>query len=61
VFIAGNMPMRTEIAPLLVVTKLEQYDYGGASAIAVVMLIASFLLLLAVNRLQAWTARATSR
>jgi len=60
VFIAGNMPMRTEIAPLLVVTKLEQYDYGGASAIAVVMLAASFLLLLAVNRLQAWTARATS-
>jgi len=60
VFIAGNMPMRTEIAPLLVVTKLEQYDYGGASAIAVVMLAASFGLLLAVNRLQAWAARAGS-
>jgi sulfate transport system permease protein len=60
VFIAGNMPMRTEIAPLLIVTKLEQYDYGGATAIAVVMLTASFLLLLAINRLQSWAARATA-
>jgi sulfate transport system permease protein len=60
VFIAGNMPMKTEIAPLLIVTKLEQYDYGGATAIAVVMLGASFVLLLAINRLQSWSARVTS-
>jgi sulfate transport system permease protein len=54
VFIAGNMPMVSEIAPLLIITKLEQYDYGGASAIAVVMLVASFMLLLAINLLQWW-------
>src|SRR6266542_1540598 len=54
VFISGNMPMRTEIAPLLIMTKLEQFDYGGATAIAVVMLVASFLLLLAITGLQAW-------
>jgi sulfate/thiosulfate transport system permease protein len=54
VFISGNMPMRTEIAPLLIMTKLEQFDYAGATAIAVVLLVASFLLLLAVNRLQGW-------
>jgi sulfate/thiosulfate transport system permease protein len=52
IFIAGNMPMRTEIAPLLIVTKLEQYDYAGATAIAAVMLIISFLLLLGINALQ---------
>ena len=46
VFIAGNMPMKTEITPLLIITKLEQYDYAGATAIAVVMLVASFVLLL---------------
>ncbi len=57
VFISGNMPMRTEIAPLLIVTKLEQYDYAGATAIAVVMLLASFTLLLAVNLLQRWSHR----
>ncbi|MCE9672871.1 sulfate ABC transporter permease subunit CysT [Myxococcus stipitatus] len=57
VFISGNMPMRTEIVPLLIVTKLEQYDYAGATAIAVVMLLASFLLLLAVNLLQRWSQR----
>lgn len=57
VFIAGNMPMRTEIAPLLIVTKLEQYDYAGATAIAVVMLVASFVLLLAINLLQWWSHR----
>ena len=57
VFISGNMPMKTEIAPLLIVTKLEQYDYKGATAIAVVMLVASFALLLAINILQKWTAR----
>ena len=54
VFISGNMPMRTEIAPLLIVTKLEQYDYAGATAIAVVMLLASFVLLLGINLLQGW-------
>jgi sulfate/thiosulfate transport system permease protein len=57
VFIAGNMPMRTEIAPLLIMTKLEQYDTAGATAIACVMLAASFLLLLAVNLLQGFAAR----
>jgi sulfate transport system permease protein len=57
VFISGNMPMKTEIAPLLIVTKLEQYDMKGATAIAVVMLVASFVLLLAINILQKWTAR----
>jgi sulfate transport system permease protein len=57
VFISGNMPMRTEIAPLLILTKLEQYDYAGATAIAVVMLTASFALLLAINLLQRWSHR----
>jgi sulfate/thiosulfate transport system permease protein len=57
IFIAGNMPMRTEIAPLLIVIKLEQYDYTGATAIALVMLIASFLLLLVINFLQWWSRR----
>ncbi len=55
VFISGNMPMRTEITPLLIITKLEQYDYAGATAIAVVMLVASFVLLLTINLLQAWS------
>ena len=50
VFISGNMPMQTEIAPLLIITKLEQFDYAGATAIAVVMLLASFLLLLVDQR-----------
>ena len=54
VFISGNMPMKTEITPLLILTKLEQYDYAGATAIAVVMLVSSFLLLLAINLLQRW-------
>jgi sulfate transport system permease protein len=58
VFISGNMPMRTEIVPLLIMTKLEQYDYAGATALASVMLIASFLLLLLINVLQRWTRRA---
>jgi sulfate/thiosulfate transport system permease protein len=57
VFISGNMPMKTEIAPLVIMTKLEQYDYAGATAIAVTLLVASFLLLGAVNLLQAWSAR----
>jgi sulfate/thiosulfate transport system permease protein len=55
VFISGNMPMRTEIAPLLIMTRLEQFDYPGATAIATVLLLASFVLLLAINRLQRWT------
>jgi sulfate transport system permease protein len=54
IFIAGNMPMVSEITPLFIITKLEQYDYAGATAIAVVMLIVSFLMLLAINLLQAW-------
>lgn len=57
VFIAGNMPMHSEITPLLIITKLEQYDYRGATAIAVVMLIASFTLLLVINLLQKWSRR----
>ena len=57
IFIAGNMPMVSEITPLFIITKLEQYDYTGATAIAVVMLIVSFILLLAINLLQAWTRK----
>jgi sulfate transport system permease protein len=57
VFISGNMPFQTEIAPLLIVTKLEQYDYAGATAIAAVMLGVSFLLLLCINGLERWSAR----
>jgi sulfate/thiosulfate transport system permease protein len=57
VFISGNMPMKTEIAPLLIVTKLEQYDYAGATAIATVMLLFSFGLLFLINLLQRWTRR----
>jgi sulfate transport system permease protein len=57
VFIAGNMPMKTEITPLLIITKLEEFDYPGATAIAVVMLVASFLLLLAINFIQWWSCR----
>ncbi|MFJ8261263.1 sulfate ABC transporter permease subunit CysT [Rummeliibacillus sp. NPDC094406] len=52
VFIAGNMPMKTEIAPLLIMTKLEQYDYAGATAIAIVLLISSFVILLVMNIIQ---------
>jgi len=57
IFIAGNLPMKTEIAPLLIVIKLEQYDYAGATAIALVMLLASFLMLLVINLLQWWARR----
>lgn len=57
VFIAGNMPMVSEITPLFIVTKLEQYDYAGATAIAMVMLLVSFILLLTINLLQAWTRK----
>ena len=61
IFIAGNLPMVSEITPLMIITKLEQYDYAGATAIAVVMLSFSFLLLLIINGLQAWTAKRTGR
>ena len=57
IFIAGNMPMSTEIAPLLIVIKLEQYDYAGATAVGAVMLVMSFALLLAINLLQLWSRR----
>ena len=57
IFIAGNMPMVSEITPLLIITKLEQYDYAGATAIAVVMLVSSFGLLLTINLLQAWARK----
>ena len=59
VFISGNMPMKTEIVPLLIMTKLEEYNYEGAIAIAAVMLFVSFLLMLAINILQAWSGRRT--
>ena len=55
IFIAGNLPFISEITPLIIITKLEQYDYAGATAVAVVMLVAAFLMLLAINGLQAWT------
>lgn len=61
IFIAGNIPMVSEITPLMIITKLEQYDYAGATAIASVMLVFSFVLLLVINGLQAWTARRTGR
>ena len=60
VFISGNMPMVSEIAPLMIYSKLEQYDYAGATAVAVVMLVISFGLLLLINMLQAWTRRSQS-
>ncbi len=61
IFISGNMPMKTEIASLLIVTKLEQFDYAGASAIALLMLISSFVLLFMVNFAQWWSTRAQRR
>jgi len=61
IFIAGNIPMVSEITPLLIITKLEQYDYAGATAIATSMLVISLLLLLTINGLQAWTAKRTGR
>ncbi len=57
VFIAGNMPMKTEITPLLIMTRLEQYDYAGATALALAMLVASFALLATIHSLQAWSSR----
>ena len=56
IFIAGNMPLKSEITPLLIMTKLEQYDYAGATALGVVMLVASFILALAINLLQWWSS-----
>jgi len=61
IFIAGNIPMVSEITPLIIITKLEQYDYAGATAVAAVMLIISFTLLLIINGLQAWSARSNER
>lgn len=61
IFIAGNIPMVSEITPLMIITKLDQYDVNGATAIAMVMLIFSFLLLLAINALQAYSAKRTGR
>jgi sulfate transport system permease protein len=61
IFIAGNLPMVSEITPLIIITKLEQYDYAGATTVAAVMLVVSFLLLLVINALQAWTARSSAR
>lgn len=60
IFIAGNMPMVSEITPLLIITKLEQYDYAGATALAVVMLVISFVMLLIINLLQWWSRRSAS-
>ena len=57
IFIAGNMPMKTEITPLLIIIKLEQYDYAGATALAVAMLMVSFGMLLVINLLQRWGVR----
>jgi len=61
VFISGNMPMKTEITPLLIRTKLEQYDYAGGTAVAAVMLVISFILLLMINAFQWWAGRHRSR
>jgi sulfate transport system permease protein len=61
IFIAGNLPMVSEITPLIIITKLEQYDYAGATAVASVMLVASFVLLLIINGLQEWTSRRSGR
>jgi sulfate transport system permease protein len=61
IFIAGNLPMVSEITPLIIITKLEQYDYAGATAVAAVMLVASFVLLLIINGLQGWIDRRSAR
>ncbi len=61
IFIAGNLPMISEITPLIIITKLEQYDYAGATAVAAVMLVVSFILLLLINALQAWTRRSVRK
>jgi sulfate transport system permease protein len=61
IFIAGNLPMVSEITPLIIITKLEQYDYAGATAVASVMLVTSFVLLLIINGLQEWTSSRSGR
>lgn len=61
IFIAGNIPYETEIAPLMIITRLEEYDYAGATTIAVVMLIISFFILFLINLVQAWASRRTGR
>lgn len=61
IFIAGNQPFKTEIAPLMIISRLEEYDYEAATTIAVVMLVISFLILFAINLLQAWASRRTGR
>ena len=61
IFIAGNQPFKTEIAPLLIISRLEEYDYAAATTIAVIMLLISFLLLLIINLLQSWASRRTGR
>ena len=61
IFIAGNMPYKTEIAPLMIISRLEEYDYAGATTIAVVMLVLSFGILFLINLLQAWASRRTGR
>ncbi|MGB8326236.1 MAG: sulfate ABC transporter permease subunit CysT [Steroidobacteraceae bacterium] len=61
IFIAGNLPLKSEIAPLLIITRLEQFEYAGATAIAVVMLIISFAIMLSINALQLWTQRRYGR
>jgi len=61
IFIAGNIPLVSEIAPLIIITKLEQYDYAGATAVAVVMLVVSFLVLLVINGLQSWSDRRSAK
>jgi sulfate transport system permease protein len=60
IFIAGNMPYKTEIAPLLITIELEQFDYGSASAIATVMLVLALIMLLAINGVQAWANRVSA-
>lgn len=61
IFIAGNQPFKTEIAPLMIISRLEEYDYAGATTIAVVMLLISFVMLFLINLLQAWASRRTGR
>ena len=61
IFIAGNMPYKTEIAPLMIISRLEEYDYAGATTIAVVMLVLSFGILFLINLVQAWASRRTGR
>lgn len=61
IFIAGNMPYKTEIAPLMIISRLEEYDYAGATTIAVVMLLLSFAILFLINLVQAWASRRTGR